>query len=118
MRKSRGGVFTQPGSNSEVKLADADFRFTPESGLKSDIGPCPKSATSGLMRCSNLCSSATRLFDHLCGCHQESWRQRETKCPCSLQINDGVDLDRLFDRNIAGRGSLKYFVDEHRTAPC
>ena len=29
------------GSNSEVELADADFRFAPESGLKSDIGPCP-----------------------------------------------------------------------------
>jgi hypothetical protein len=29
------------GSNSEVELADADFRFAPESGLKPDIGPCP-----------------------------------------------------------------------------
>jgi hypothetical protein len=27
------------GSNSEVELADADFRFAPESGLKSDIAP-------------------------------------------------------------------------------
>jgi hypothetical protein len=32
------------GSNSEVELADADFRFAPDSGLKSDITRCPKSA--------------------------------------------------------------------------
>jgi hypothetical protein len=25
-------------------VADADFCFAPESGLKSDIAPCPKSA--------------------------------------------------------------------------
>jgi hypothetical protein len=37
------------GSDSEVELADADFRFTTESGLKSDIAACPKSASSGLM---------------------------------------------------------------------
>jgi hypothetical protein len=36
----RKNVFTRPGSKAEVELADADFRFTPESGLKSDIGPC------------------------------------------------------------------------------
>src|ERR1700750_62363 len=30
-RKFGIGVFTQPGSKSEVELAEADFRFTPES---------------------------------------------------------------------------------------
>jgi hypothetical protein len=38
-RKSGVGVFTQPGSKTEVDLADADFRFT----LKADI----KLSTSG-----------------------------------------------------------------------
>src|SRR2546430_16867145 len=35
------GALTAPKSN---------FRFTAESGLRSDIAPCPKSATNGLMR--------------------------------------------------------------------
>jgi hypothetical protein len=34
------------GSNPEIERVKADFRFTPESGPKSDIAPCPKSATS------------------------------------------------------------------------
>jgi hypothetical protein len=42
------------GSNSEVDLADADFRFTPESRLKSDITPCPKSANNGLSHCNKV----------------------------------------------------------------
>ena len=29
-----------------------DVRFGAHSGLKSDMAPCPKSATSGLMQCS------------------------------------------------------------------
>ena len=35
------------GSNSEVELVDVDFRFTPESGLNSDIAPCPFRANNG-----------------------------------------------------------------------
>ena len=31
MHESDAGVFTQPGSNSEVELAEVDFRFTLES---------------------------------------------------------------------------------------
>jgi hypothetical protein len=41
-------------TNSEVELADADFRFTPESGLKSDIPACPFRAINGLMHRSKL----------------------------------------------------------------
>jgi hypothetical protein len=54
MRKTTPSICSHPacnarpvhtdGSNSEVELADADFRFTPKNGLKSDIAPCPKSA--------------------------------------------------------------------------
>src|SRR5467141_3928988 len=50
------GVFTQPGSKPDLTAPKTDFRFTPESGLKSDIAPCPKSANSGSRRL---------LFDHL-----------------------------------------------------
>src|SRR6266403_5157077 len=44
-------VFTQPGSKADLTAPKSNFRFTPESGLNSDIAPCPKSATSGLMHC-------------------------------------------------------------------
>src|SRR5258706_15995324 len=38
------------GSNSEVELADADFRFTPESRHPAVGLGCPFRATNGLMR--------------------------------------------------------------------
>ena len=47
------------GSNSEVELADADFRFTPESGLRADIAPCPKSANNGSRILTRLPPSAS-----------------------------------------------------------
>src|SRR6266516_5133764 len=40
-------VFTQPGSKAALTAPKTDFRFTPESGLNSDIAPSPKSAISG-----------------------------------------------------------------------
>jgi hypothetical protein len=39
------------GSKADLTAPKSNFRFTPESGLKSDIAPCPGSATSGLMHC-------------------------------------------------------------------
>jgi hypothetical protein len=39
---------SREGSDSEVDLANADCRLIPESGLNSDIAPCPKSAKSGI----------------------------------------------------------------------
>jgi hypothetical protein len=32
------------GSKADLTALKCDFRFTPESRLKSDIAPCPKSA--------------------------------------------------------------------------
>jgi hypothetical protein len=43
-RKFDIGVFTQPGSTTDLTALKADFRFTPESRLRADIAPCPKSA--------------------------------------------------------------------------
>ncbi len=34
---------------ADLTAPKSDFRFTPESGLMSDISPCPFRATSGLM---------------------------------------------------------------------
>src|SRR5437773_401043 len=46
-RKPDVGVFTQPGSKAALTAPKTDFRFTPESGLNSDIAPSPKSAMYG-----------------------------------------------------------------------
>jgi len=53
-------VFTQPGSKAALPTPKSNFRFTPESGLKTDIWPCPFRANPGLMQ-----RSKWRLFDHL-----------------------------------------------------
>src|SRR6266403_3353614 len=37
------------GSKAALTAPKTDFRYTPESGLKTDIVPCPKSATTRLM---------------------------------------------------------------------
>src|SRR6266404_4441749 len=60
----RKNVFTQPGSSTDLTAPKFDFRFTPESGLKSDIGPRPVRATSGLMHRSKIpiISSARFVF--------------------------------------------------------
>jgi len=40
-------------SKAALTAPKSHFRFAPESGLKSDIAPCPKSAMNRLMRRSN-----------------------------------------------------------------
>src|SRR5260221_8883952 len=49
-RKFDVGVFTQPGSSTDLTTPKFDFRSSPKSGLKSDIGPCPVRANSGSRR--------------------------------------------------------------------
>jgi hypothetical protein len=41
------------GSKAALTAPKSNFRFTPESGLNSDITACPKSANNGLMHRSN-----------------------------------------------------------------
>src|SRR5437762_6581738 len=49
-------VFTQPGSKAALTAPKSNVRFTPESGLRSDIAPCPKSANSDASHRINLAS--------------------------------------------------------------
>ena len=51
------------GPTTDLTAPKFDFRFTPESGLKSDIAPCPGCANNGLMHR----SKHHRSFDHLVG---------------------------------------------------
>src|SRR5258705_6660520 len=41
------------GSKAALTAPKSNFRFTPESGLRSDIAPCPKSANRRLMHRNN-----------------------------------------------------------------
>jgi len=47
------------GSKAALTAPKSNYRFTPESGLKSDIRPCPKSANNGSRRVTR--SRASRL---------------------------------------------------------
>src|SRR5712671_2137181 len=42
------------GSKAALTAPKSDFRFTPESGLNSDIAPCPFRANNGLTRRSKI----------------------------------------------------------------
>ena len=53
------------GSKAALTALKTDFRFTPESGLKSDIALCPKSAKNGLMRCNKKVGVAPFLCSRI-----------------------------------------------------
>src|SRR6266571_4096323 len=53
-RKFDVGVFTQPGSTTDLTALKPDFRFTPESGLNSDMAPCPSCGNNRLMHRSKI----------------------------------------------------------------
>ncbi len=44
VKPALGAANVAVGSKADLTAPKSDFRFTPENGLKSDIGPCPKSA--------------------------------------------------------------------------
>jgi hypothetical protein len=44
------GIEVAFGSSTDLTAHKLDFRFTPESGLRADIAPCPFRAIDGLMR--------------------------------------------------------------------
>src|SRR5260370_1506785 len=55
------------GSSTDLTAPKFDFRFTPESGLKSDIGPCPFRAMSGSRTwLPQSCASHSRTDPFLC----------------------------------------------------
>jgi hypothetical protein len=63
------------GSNSEVELAGADFRFTPESRHPAGGLGCPFCAISRLMQR----SKEGALFDHLVGPRKKRGRDIKPK---------------------------------------
>jgi hypothetical protein len=74
------------GSITEVAAPNFDFRFTPESGLNSDIAPCLKSANCGLVRRSKSDSiTSSGLFLYATPCWRRGNRTvNSVKSPTSL----------------------------------
>ena len=98
-----------PSTASKADLTDpkSDFRFTPESGLNSDIAPCPKSANSGLMhrskrhRYSITASAQASNAPFRAGCSEE--RSDEAIQTCFTARGSGL-LRRYAPRNDAHSG--------------
>jgi hypothetical protein len=45
-------------------------------------------------------SARAALFDHLVGAQQEQFRDRQAKHLCGGQVEDKIELGRLFDRQV------------------
>jgi hypothetical protein len=54
------------GSKAALTAPKSNFRFAPESGLKSDVAPCPKSAKSRLMHRNKKGDLSDHLSAHAC----------------------------------------------------
>src|SRR5258706_13612865 len=78
-RKFDVGVFTQPGSSTDLTTPKFDFRSSPKSGLKSDIGPCPVRAMNGSRR--PLLKRAIHSELTLRRCYPFKWTKGSKKVP-------------------------------------
>src|SRR5258705_13238386 len=96
-RKFGVRVFTPPGSSTDLTAPKFDFRSSPESGLKSDIGPCPFRATSGSRRI--IRSPRRRAAEMTLGSQPERLRRP--------QIDDQLQLCRLQDRQVSWLSALE-----------
>ena len=87
---------SEMGPKAALTAPKSDFRFTPESGLRSDIAPCPKSHTTRF-----TVQRTASLFDHLVGAGQQRRGHNETDCLRRLEVDDQFEFGRLLDRQIA-----------------
>jgi hypothetical protein len=73
-------------------VALADVRFEAHCGLLSDIAPCPFGAKFG---------SEQLLFDHFVGTRKERRREIEADALSSLEINNKLEVNGLFERQVS-----------------
>jgi hypothetical protein len=79
------------GSSTDLAAPKFDFRSSPESGLKSDIGPCPFGATTGSRRAS---------FDHLVGAGDQRRWHFDADLSGSFQVDDKLEFCWLLYREV------------------
>src|SRR5258708_6498591 len=71
IRKLQAALIDRSGSKAALTTPKSDFRYNPESGLKSDIAPCPKSARR---RREHLQQTVERLLNQFIGADQDRGR--------------------------------------------
>jgi hypothetical protein len=88
-----------------VAAPNFDFRFTPESGLNSDIAPCLKSAIPGLMH-----RSKQQLFDHVVGELLQLQGQLKVERLGCREVDNQIEFSWLLYRKLRGLGSAQYLI--------
>jgi hypothetical protein len=84
---------SEVGQKAKYSLGVDVFRFTPESGLMSDIAPCPKSAKPGHRRFNDHPSARSSdkgilNVERLCGflIDEELDDKRTVWCDCGMRL--------------------------------
>ena len=90
-------AYDRCGSRPVIRRCPRNVRFGPLCGLKSDMSRGPRSATSGLMRC----SKKHLLFDHLVGGREQLVRHGEAKHAGGLVVDHKLEFRRLLYRKFA-----------------
>src|SRR5258705_1985262 len=80
----------------------SDFRFTPQSRLKSDIAGCPKSAKNG---------SGAFLFKDLVGAGEKGRRDFDTKRFRRFEIDGKQEFGGLLNRKLSRFGAFQNSID-------
>ena len=57
------------------------------------------------------------LFDQLVGSDDQQLRDLQAECLRGREIDDQIELGRLFDRDVGRLGPAQYFVDVLGTSP-
>src|SRR5258705_6485591 len=81
----------------------SDFRFTPQSRLKSDIAGCPKSAKNG---------SGAFLFKDLVRAGEKGRRDFDTKRFRRFEIDGKQEFGGLLNRKVGRFGALENSIDK------
>jgi hypothetical protein len=77
-------------------------------------------SVTGWLRVDLIAISSRRrctLFEQLVGARENGWRNFQAECLCRLEIDDQLELGRLFHWQIGCLGPLENFVDVGRGAP-
>src|SRR5450631_4304704 len=91
---------SQMGQKAKYSLRADIVRFAPDSGLNSDIAPCPSCANTG-----------SGLFDDLVGPSEQCRRHGEAHRLGGLEIDNQLILGRRLHRKIGGLLALEDAID-------